>query len=72
MARSAVPDAAASGPPQRVANAHALTARAVCAARADETARPDSLFRDPLAHVLAGQEGRENGSACFPPATNKV
>merc|ERR1719311_1800889 len=53
---------ASGNAPQRVANAHALTARAVANARADETARPDSLFKDPLAGVLAGQEGRENGS----------
>jgi len=45
----------------RVANPHALTARAVASARAEESARPDSLFNDPLAHRLAGAEGKGLG-----------
>eukprot|EP00747_Dinoflagellata_sp_TGD_P168905 gnl/TRDRNA2_/TRDRNA2_196440_c0_seq1.p1 gnl/TRDRNA2_/TRDRNA2_196440_c0~~gnl/TRDRNA2_/TRDRNA2_196440_c0_seq1.p1 ORF type:complete len:374 (-),score=56.66 gnl/TRDRNA2_/TRDRNA2_196440_c0_seq1:58-1122(-) len=45
----------------RVANPHALTARAVASARADESKRPDSLFEDPLAYRLAGEEGRGLG-----------
>lgn len=33
------------------------TARWVSAHRAKESARPDALFRDPLAERLAGQQG---------------
>lgn len=44
--------------PARVSNAVALTARAVASARAAESARPESLFKDPFAYVLAGREGR--------------
>jgi len=47
--------------PARVSNAHALTARATASARAAESQRPDSLFNDPLAYVLAGREGRVSG-----------
>ena len=35
-----------------------MTSRWVAAARELESARPDALFRDPLAGALAGQEGR--------------
>ncbi|MDF0530565.1 SAM-dependent methyltransferase [Tsukamurella sp. 8F] len=35
------------------------TARWVAALRAEETARPDALFRDPLAHRLAGVRGAD-------------
>ncbi len=35
----------------------ALTARWTAAARAQESARPDALFRDPWAEMLAGPEG---------------
>ncbi|HXU33104.1 MAG TPA: SAM-dependent methyltransferase [Thermoanaerobaculia bacterium] len=35
------------------------TARWVATYRADETARPDAIFRDPLADRLAGERGRE-------------
>ena len=34
----------------------AATARTTASIRARETARPDALFRDPLAEVLAGPE----------------
>mmetsp|Transcript_40632 Transcript_40632/g.73171 ORF Transcript_40632/g.73171 Transcript_40632/m.73171 type:complete len:319 (+) Transcript_40632:38-994(+) len=44
-----------------VANPHALTARAVASARAEESERPDSLFSDPLAYRLAGAEGKGRG-----------
>lgn len=45
----------------KVANPHALTARAVASARAEESMRSDSLFNDPLAYRLAGREGRGLG-----------
>src|SRR5213079_1676696 len=37
----------------------ARTALLVAASRAREDARPDALFRDPLARVLAGEDGFE-------------
>ena len=37
-------------------NAVAATARTTASIRARETGRPDSLFRDPLAEILAGGE----------------
>jgi methyltransferase (TIGR00027 family) len=39
------------------------TARWVAIYRAEETARPDALFRDPLAAKLAGERGREIAAA---------
>ncbi|MFB8006874.1 class I SAM-dependent methyltransferase [Nocardia sp. NPDC056000] len=39
------------------------TARWVAARRAAESARPDALFRDPLADRLAGERGREIAAA---------
>jgi len=41
----------------RVANSHAFTARMCAASRWEESSRPDSLFDDPLAKKLAGDEG---------------
>jgi len=41
------------------------TAFAIAHYRAEETARPDALFRDPLASVLAGDHGQKMGAA-FP------
>jgi len=41
------------------------TAFAVAHYRAEETERPDALFRDPLAGVLAGDHGKQMGAA-FP------
>jgi O-methyltransferase involved in polyketide biosynthesis len=35
------------------------TARSVAVCRAQESARPDALFRDPLADRLAREQGRE-------------
>jgi methyltransferase (TIGR00027 family) len=64
----------ASGPTQealnaRVANPHALTARAVASARAEESKLADSLFNDPLAHRLAGPEGKGRGVSLVVPRT---
>ena len=42
----------------RVTTKHAFTGRMCAASRDVETKRPDSLFVDPLAHKLAGTEGR--------------
>merc|ERR1719171_3061887 len=53
----------------RVANAHALTARAVASARAEESELADSLFSDPLAWRLAGSEGRGRGVSLVVPRT---
>jgi methyltransferase (TIGR00027 family) len=39
------------------------TAFAVAHYRAEETDRPDALFRDPLASVLAGERGKQMGAA---------
>jgi methyltransferase (TIGR00027 family) len=53
----------------RVENPHALTARAVASTRAEESARPNSLFNDPLAVILAGHEGRGLGVPLVVPRT---
>ena len=37
---------------------YVLAALWVAAYRAEETARPDALFRDPLAATLAGERGK--------------
>src|SRR5262245_25284084 len=42
------------------------TARWIAAVRAEETARPDALFKDPLAAKLAGDRGHAIAAAMFP------
>lgn len=53
----------ASNPPDRAPggdlSAIGLTARAVAAARARESRRPDALFVDPMAARFAGEEGKD-------------
>src|SRR5437763_107957 len=49
-------------------NIHHISETALLAAvyRAQETARPDALFRDPLAERLAGERGKEIFAATPP------
>jgi O-methyltransferase involved in polyketide biosynthesis len=44
----------------------ARTARWTAAERARESARPDRLFEDPLAEVLAGEPGRALAASNYP------